>query len=127
MRSCLLRVSRRLRICGFSASAPAIVRSNPAAQAPRLYDGGREDLTMTTISPAELAGLRERGEMHALLDLRERGAYERGHIFRATALPRRLLEFRLPLLVTGRSTPLVLHDEDGVLAALAVPTLAAMG
>ena len=82
---------------------------------------------MTTISPAELAGLRERGETHALLDLRERGAYERGHIFRATALPRRLLEFRLPLLVTGRSTPLVLCDEDGALAALAVPTLAAMG
>src|SRR5499426_4192775 len=82
---------------------------------------------MTTITPAELAALRERGDTHALLDLRERGAYERGHIFRATALPRRLLEFRLPLLVTGRSTPLVLCDEDGALAALAVPTLAAMG
>ena len=33
---------------------------------------------------------------HAVLDLRERAAYETGHIFRATNLPRRLLEFRLP-------------------------------
>jgi rhodanese-related sulfurtransferase len=80
---------------------------------------------MTTITPADLAALRERGATHALLDLRERGAYERGHIFRATALPRRLLEFRLPRLVTGRSTPLVLCD-DGTLSELAAPTLAAM-
>src|SRR5262245_43892598 len=82
---------------------------------------------MTTITPAELAALRERGETHALLDLRERGTYERGHIFRATSLPRRLLEFRLPQLVTGQATPLVLCDEDGALARLAAPTLAAMG
>jgi rhodanese-related sulfurtransferase len=79
------------------------------------------------ISPDELARLREQGETHALLDVRERGAYERGHIFRATSLPRRLLEFRLPGLVTARPTPIVLCDEDGALAALAAPTLAAMG
>ena len=66
-------------------------------------------------------------ETHALLDLRERAAYERGHIFRATALPRRLLEFRLPQLVTGRATPLVLCDDDGAMSGLAAPTLAAMG
>lgn len=82
---------------------------------------------MTTISPVELAALRERGDTHALLDLRERGAYERGHIFRATSLPRRLLEFRLLTLVTGRATPLALCDHDGSIAALAAPTLAAMG
>ncbi len=82
---------------------------------------------MTTITAAELAALRERGDTHALLDLRERGAYERGHIFRATSLPRRALEFRLPSLVTGRSTLLVLCDHDGTLSVLAAPTLAAMG
>jgi rhodanese-related sulfurtransferase len=86
-----------------------------------------EDPAMTTITAAELAALRERGDAHALLDLRERGAYERGHIFRATSLPRRLLEFRLLQLVTGQATPLVLCDEDGALSALAAPTLAAMG
>src|SRR3989442_3623730 len=64
---------------------------------------------------------------HAVLDLRERGAYERGHIFRATSLPRRLLELRLPALVSAADAPIVVVDDDGRLAALARPTLAAMG
>jgi rhodanese-related sulfurtransferase len=64
---------------------------------------------------------------HAVLDLRERAAYERGQIFRSTSLPRRLLEFRLPALVPARGTPVVLVDADGTLAPLAAPTLAAMG
>src|SRR2546429_2561778 len=64
---------------------------------------------------------------HALLDLREKATYERGHIYRATSRPRRLLEFRLPALVPARSTPLVLCDEDGRLAERALPTLGEMG
>src|SRR5213079_1798473 len=64
---------------------------------------------------------------HALLDLREKATYERGHIYRATSLPRRLLEFRLPALVPACSTPLVLCDEDGRLAEQALPTLGEMG
>lgn len=82
---------------------------------------------MTPVTPDELAALLASGTAHALLDLRERGAYERGHIFRATSLPRRLLEVRLPALLPGRRTPVVLCDEDGRLSALAGPTLAAMG
>jgi len=31
-----------------------------------------------------------------VLDVRERGAFERGHVFRTTTLPRRQLEFRVP-------------------------------
>ena len=64
---------------------------------------------------------------HAVLDVRERGPYEKGHIFRATSLPRRQLETRLPGLVTAPTTPIVLVDEDGSLAELARPTLADMG
>ena len=79
------------------------------------------------ISAAGLAALMQSAEPHAVLDLRERAAYERGQIFRATLLPRRLLEFRLPRLVPARQTPLVLVDEDGRLAELAHPTLARMG
>jgi rhodanese-related sulfurtransferase len=79
------------------------------------------------ITPAELAALMRSDTPHAVLDLRERGAYERGHIFRATSLPRRLLEFRLPALVTAATTPLVVYDDDGRLASLARPVLAAMG
>jgi rhodanese-related sulfurtransferase len=79
------------------------------------------------ISPADLAALMESDRPHAVLDLRERATYERGHIFRTTSLPRRLLESRLPALVTARATPIVLCDDDGRLCALARPTLAAMG
>lgn len=64
---------------------------------------------------------------HAVLDVRERGAYERGHVYGTTALPRRLLEFRLERLVTARATPIVLVDDEGALAPLAATTLAAMG
>src|SRR5213083_94403 len=79
------------------------------------------------IAPAELARLIQSSTPHALLDLREKAAFERGHIYRATSLPRRLLEFRLSTLVPARATPLVVCDEDGRLAALALPTLGEMG
>jgi rhodanese-related sulfurtransferase len=64
---------------------------------------------------------------HAVLDLRERAAYERGHVFRATSLPRRLLETRLAALVPAPGVPVVLVDEDGRLSALARPTLLDLG
>jgi rhodanese-related sulfurtransferase len=79
------------------------------------------------ISPDGLAALMQGPSPHAVLDLRERGTYETGHVYRSTSLPRRQLEFRLPGLVTAPATPIVLVDEDGELAALAGPTLAAMG
>jgi rhodanese-related sulfurtransferase len=79
------------------------------------------------ITAADLAALMAGEAPHAVLDLRERGTYERGHIFRATSLPRRQLETRLPRLVTARATPIAIYDEDGALCDLARPTLAAMG
>jgi rhodanese-related sulfurtransferase len=80
-----------------------------------------------TITPAALSALMGGTTPHAVLDVRERGAYERGHIYWTTSLPRRLLEQRLPGLVTAKRTPIVLIDEDESLADLARPTLAAMG
>src|SRR5436190_9011230 len=79
------------------------------------------------MNPDTLAALMASDTPHAVLDLRERGAYQRGHIFRTTLLPRRELELRLPALVPSPAVPIVLVDEDGALAALARPTLAAMG
>jgi rhodanese-related sulfurtransferase len=79
------------------------------------------------MTPAELTALMESSAPHAVLDVRERAAYERGHIFRATSLPRRLLELRVPVLITAPATPIVLYDDDGRLSALARPTLEAMG
>ena len=79
------------------------------------------------ISPAELDALMKSSTPHAVLDLRERGAFQKRHIFRATTLPRRLLEVRLRALVPARRTPVVIYDGDGALSALAAPMLADMG
>jgi rhodanese-related sulfurtransferase len=84
-------------------------------------------MTPGAISPEQLVTLLEQPAPHALLDVRERAAFERGHIYRATPLPRRLLELRLPTLVTAPATLIVLCDDDGSLGALAAPTLAEMG
>ena len=84
-------------------------------------------MTPGAISPEQLATLLEQASPHALLDVRERAAFERGHIYRATPLPRRLLEQRLPALVTARATLIVLCDDDATLSALAAPTLGEMG
>jgi rhodanese-related sulfurtransferase len=62
-----------------------------------------------------------------VLDVRERGAYERGHIFRSISLPRRLIAYRLASLVTAPETALVLCDDDGSFAPLALPLLGEMG
>ncbi|MFG1465155.1 rhodanese-like domain-containing protein [Xanthobacter sp. DSM 24535] len=59
----------------------------------------------------------------ALLDVREAGEAERGHIPGATALPRRLIEFRIASLVPDRATPVVVYDGDDGRAALARQTL----
>jgi rhodanese-related sulfurtransferase len=79
------------------------------------------------LKPDALADLMASGTPHAVLDVRERGAYERGHVFRTTSLPRRQLELRVPTLVTAPATPIALLDADGSLAPLAATTLGAMG
>ena len=80
-----------------------------------------------SLTPADLAALMAGATPHAVLDVRERAAYERGHIYWTTSLPRRLLETRLPGLVTAKRTPIALVDADGSVADLARSTLAAMG
>jgi rhodanese-related sulfurtransferase len=84
-------------------------------------------MTPGAISPDQLTTLLQQRDAHALLDVRERAAFERGHIFRATPLPRRLLESRLPMLVTAPGTLVVLYDDDGRIATLAAATLGEMG
>ncbi len=79
------------------------------------------------IAPAELDALMRSDAPCAVLDLREKGTYETGHVYRATSLPRRLLEFRLPGLVTAKATPIAICDGDGTLAGLALPALRELG
>src|SRR5215831_9287525 len=80
-----------------------------------------------SIAPSDLAVLMKSDTPHAVLDLRERGAYQKAHIFRATAVPRRLLEVKMAALVPARRTPVVICDDDSALSPLAEPTLRAMG
>ena len=84
-------------------------------------------MTPGAISPDQLTTLLQQRDAHAFLDVRERAAFERGHIFRATPLPRRLLETRLPMLVSAPGTLVVLYDDDGRIATLAAATLGEMG
>src|SRR5688572_20117807 len=79
------------------------------------------------LTPDALAALMTGAAAHAVLDVRERGAYERGHVFRSTSLPRRQLETRVPALVTAPATPIAVLDADGTLAPLAAATIVAMG
>src|SRR5215831_17242507 len=80
-----------------------------------------------SIAPSDLAVLMKSDTPHAVLDLRERGAYQKAHIFRATAVPRRMLEVKMAALVPARRTPVVICDDDSALSPLAEPTLRAMG
>lgn len=72
-------------------------------------------------------GMAAPGRAFALLDVREAGEAERGHIFGATILPRRLLEFRIRTLVRSLATPLRLYDDGDGRAAWAAETLRAAG
>lgn len=65
----------------------------------------------------------------ALFDLREAGEYAAGHIYGATSLPRRMLEFRLDELMPDPSWPVVVYDSgsgDGR-ALLGAARMAEMG
>ncbi len=78
-------------------------------------------------SPDQLAALLEGDSPFALLDVRELGEYNQAHIPGACPLPRRLIEYRLPRLVPNPSTNVIVCDDDGRRAALALGTLQKMG
>jgi rhodanese-related sulfurtransferase len=83
------------------------------------------------IAPIAPATLRARltdneGEL-ALLDVREQGAFARGHILLASNAPRSRLEIEVPRLVPRRSAPVVLCDDGDGLAQRAAATLARGG
>ena len=63
----------------------------------------------------------------ALIDVRDPGAYERGHIFGATSVPRQRLEQRIGTLVRDLRTPIVLCDDGNGRAERAAITLTRHG
>jgi rhodanese-related sulfurtransferase len=83
---------------------------------------------MSAIAVHELdRWLKQRPGDFALFDIREAGEAEREHIPGATALPRRLIEFRIDGLISARDTPIVVYDGDDGRAPLAAATLQAAG
>lgn len=84
--------------------------------------------TVATIDPPSLhARMAERPRRVCVLDVREAGEAERGHVPGATSLPRRLLEFRIATLLPDRAAPIVVYDGADGRAALAAHALAQAG
>src|SRR5688572_31727763 len=119
----------------FSKPCNVLIASSRMRRPSRLQEGSNHEASETptravyhgpVMTPDDLATLMRSALPHAVLDIRERATYEKGHIYRATSMPRRLIESRLPALVPARGIRVVLYDADGTLAALTLPTLAAM-
>jgi rhodanese-related sulfurtransferase len=79
------------------------------------------------LSPAALHSLLVGSTPFALIDVREAGEYNSSHIPGTSLLPRRLLEFQMPLAVPFQGTQVVVCDDDGRRATLAAATLERMG
>ena len=75
---------------------------------------------MREIGAVTLQHLLETGSTLAVLDVREHGEYNSAHIPGASSLPRRLIEHRIDRLVPGRQEQIVVCDDTGIRARLAI-------
>ncbi|MGW6457907.1 rhodanese-like domain-containing protein [Streptomyces sp. NPDC055078] len=80
-----------------------------------------------TVDSAGLAALLASGAPPALLDVRERGEYVRGHIPGATTLARGLLDICAGDVLPGLTTPTVLYCDDGERSRRAADTMTRLG
>ena len=79
------------------------------------------------ITPAQLDELFRGTTPFALVDVREAGEYNASHIPGSSLIPRRMLEFDLPVAVPHPDSLTVLCDDDSQRVARAVQTVEAMG
>ena len=79
------------------------------------------------ITPAQLDDLFNGSAPFALVDVREAGEYNASHIPGSSLMPRRMLEFDLPVAIPHTDSLAVLCDDDGQRVAKAVATVEAMG
>lgn len=82
---------------------------------------------MAELSVEQFRALAEAGKSHALLDIREPGEYNAGHIPNSTSLPRRDIEFRLADLAPVRDIPIIVVGDGSERARLAAATMALNG
>ena len=79
------------------------------------------------ISCDELARLMVSAQRFAVFDVRERGEYNQCQIADTTSLPRSQIEFRVAELVPDRDVQVIVYDEGGARAPLALATLTRLG
>ena len=84
-------------------------------------------LNVAELSIEEFRALTEAEKNYSLLDIREPGEYNAGHIPNATLLQRREIEFRIADLVPVRETPIIIVGDRGARARLAATTMAFNG
>ena len=84
-------------------------------------------MTIAPISCDSLKRLIDNGESYALLDVREPGEYNLGHIPGATSLPRRDIEFRVRELVPDLDTPIIVVGDGREREKLAAATFSFFG
>lgn len=80
-----------------------------------------------SMQPGELCKALADGDEYALLDVRERGEYARGHLFLAINLPLSHLELRLRRYVPRRSSRVIICDDGSGLSERAVRVLESAG
>jgi len=81
---------------------------------------------ITEITPAEVAGLRDRGERIVYLDVREPNEWNLGRIPGAVFLPRGQIESKIEEL-TPRESRVIIYCARGNRSALAADTMQQMG
>src|SRR5712691_8492500 len=89
--------------------------------------GGDRVMAADRLSPEALNNLLEGKTPFAFIDVREAGEYNSSHIPGASLIPRRQLEFQMPLAVPYKGAQVILCDDDGRRVSLAAATVERMG
>ena len=84
-------------------------------------------MAIRRISPAEAKQRFDEAASCALLDIRERGEYNLGHIPGSTSLPRRDIEFRLARLLPVPTVPVIVTGDGGAREEHAAAALSRAG
>jgi rhodanese-related sulfurtransferase len=87
----------------------------------------RAKAEVPALSCRDYLALREKGEAHTLLDVREQNEWDAGHIEGAVHLPRGLVEFKIAEIVPDKNAPIVLQCATGGRAALCGQALLKLG
>jgi rhodanese-related sulfurtransferase len=104
-----------------------------ATSVQKMIEEARKNVEEITVEEAKEAW--DKGEIGVVLDVREPGEWQRGHIPGAVHVPRGLLEFQAdssypaanPNLVENKDQKIVVHCAKGLRAVLAADTLKKLG